>query len=154
MKKKIVREIEQAAKAAGVLTRESLLSWAERHRKSAVASRLEWDDTKAGREYRLEQCRQLIVDVKCVIEKSDDILVRVRAYASLPTARATGGGYVHVSTIHADEQKTIEAIKQKAAEALAMVKAYSNFIDGCPERTGAISEIITEGNTMIRDSLP
>lgn len=52
-------------------------------------NRLEWDDTVAAHQHRLEQCRQMIRSVKVKWRETDDGPVRsVRAFHSLPNEQA------------------------------------------------------------------
>lgn len=72
-----------------LVTAEEILSWAERHRDSAWAAELEWNDRKAGREHRLNQIRQIIITLEITIGQ------RTRRFYSLSIDRHNrrGGGY-------------------------------------------------------------
>jgi hypothetical protein len=78
-----------------LVTAEEILAWAERHRKSAWAAELEWNDKRAGREHRLNQVRQIIVTLEITIGD------RTRRFYSLSIDRNNkrGGGYRDIKDI-------------------------------------------------------
>jgi hypothetical protein len=78
-----------------LVTAEEILVWSERHRKSAWAHELEWNDKKAGREHRLNQIRQVIITLEITIGD------RTRRFYSLSIDRNNrrGGGYRDITDI-------------------------------------------------------
>jgi hypothetical protein len=78
-----------------LVTAEEILVWSERHRKSAWAAELEWNDKRAGREHRLNQIRQVIVTLEITIGD------RTRRFYSLSIDRNNkrGGGYRDIKDI-------------------------------------------------------
>jgi hypothetical protein len=78
-----------------LVTAEEVLAWAERHRKSAWAAELEWNDKLAGREHRLNQVRQVIITLEITIGE------RTRRFYSLSIDRHNrkGGGYRDIKDI-------------------------------------------------------
>jgi hypothetical protein len=78
-----------------LVTAEEILAWAERHRKSAWAAELEWNDRRAGREHRLNQVRQIIITLEITIGE------RTRRFYSLSIDRHNkmGGGYRDIKDI-------------------------------------------------------
>lgn len=78
-----------------LVTAEEILTWAEKHRNSAWAAELEWNDKKAGREYRLNQVRQIIITLEITIG------ARTRRFYSLSIDRNNrrGGGYRDIKDI-------------------------------------------------------
>lgn len=61
-----------------------------RNPRTALHKRFEWDDTEAGKAYRLWQARQIISIAVLVVHENRPAY---RAYVSLPSDRQTGGGY-------------------------------------------------------------
>jgi hypothetical protein len=61
-RKKIAAELEslRVASGDGSLSPVAILAWASAHPKSALYGTFEWDDTKAAKEHRLWQARQMI----------------------------------------------------------------------------------------------
>jgi len=68
---------------------------------TALHSRFEWDDSKAGHEYRLWQAREIIrVRVKMFKQNDEMTTIRVRELVSLPKDRKTpGGGYRSIDDV-------------------------------------------------------
>lgn len=71
-------KVDQEIKSinGGEATPEEILSFAEKHPDSELYKCFEWDDTKAAREYRLQQARKVIM-----------LLVRVSADKEKPVIR-------------------------------------------------------------------
>jgi hypothetical protein len=86
-------ELESLRNTDGLLIVEDIHDWANEHRDSAIAESLEWDDTVAGRQWRLQQLRQ-IIRVHLV---TDD---RVRTEISISVDRSQPkGGYRRVADV-------------------------------------------------------
>jgi len=80
------RELEALRDKMGTIHADHVVSWARANKKSALHTKFEWDDGKAGDQYRLMQARQLIT-LHVVTEGGDPKVV------SLRFDRARGGGY-------------------------------------------------------------
>lgn len=61
-------------------------------------SRFEWDDEKAGHEYRLIQARRLIVSVRFRVDESG-FSGTIQAYVHVPTVGGVEGEYVPASIL-------------------------------------------------------
>lgn len=82
----------------GILQPEVAVAWAEKHRSSALHSALEWNDEKAGHQFRLQQVRQLII-INIRNEEG------VREAISLSVDRhQPGGGYRELHTVLASKK--------------------------------------------------
>lgn len=68
------------------------VKWARGHPSSALYASLEWDDSVAGEQYRIQQVRQLIA---VFIEPVHN----VRQYVSLSVDRVEGGGYRDINSV-------------------------------------------------------
>ena len=79
----------------GVIKVEAAHSWAQNHQASALYKALEWDDQKAGYEFRLIQIRRLVAIHLVDVEEHREVL-------SLSIDRPTGGGYRKVPDIMSD----------------------------------------------------
>jgi hypothetical protein len=79
----------------GLIVPERAEGWAAAHPKSDLAKRLEWDNTKAGRLYRVNQIRQLIISLEITMGPT------TRRFYSLSIDRhnAMGGGYRDIEEI-------------------------------------------------------
>jgi hypothetical protein len=86
----------RALERDGLLKPEDVHVWADANRESAVAQRLEWNNRRAGYQYRLTQIRTLIriyiVDVTgepVTVSLSLDRAEPGGGYRNLPTVKAT-----------------------------------------------------------------
>jgi hypothetical protein len=79
----------------GLIVAERAEAWAASHPKSDLAKQLEWDNSKAGRLYRINQIRQLIVSLEITMGPT------TRRFFSLSIDRhnAMGGGYRDIEEI-------------------------------------------------------
>jgi len=92
----------------GVLQAEQVVSFAI-NKKTALHSEFEWDDTKAGYQYRLGQARKIIVSVIIVPMKNKPI----QAYVSLVSDRVNpGGGYRRTETVLSNKELRAELLLQ------------------------------------------
>jgi hypothetical protein len=82
----------QTASPDGMLHCEKAVDWAQKNKTSALYSALEWDNRKAGQQYRLWQMRRL-VEIHVISAGNAPTLV------SLSVDRAKGGGYRAVSDV-------------------------------------------------------
>ena len=98
----------KAADPDGLLLAPKAVAWAAEHPESALHKALEWDDQVAGREYRINQVRQLI-RLHVVTAEGEPQLV------SLTFDRAGSGGYRDIS----DVLKSRELTEIMLADALA-----------------------------------
>jgi hypothetical protein len=86
--------------------------------------RFEWDDTKAGHEYRLWQARELIAVAVKVID-ADPKHEATRAYVSLVSDRGTpGGGYRTVDAVLRNRKWREEWYQQALEELREFERKY------------------------------
>lgn len=76
-----------------LLQAEKVVDWAQSHPDSELHGQFEWDDRKAGREFRIWQARRLI-SIHCVIEEGTRRLVSLTIDRPKP-----GGGYRDVNQV-------------------------------------------------------
>jgi hypothetical protein len=72
---------------------------------SALHAYFEWDDSKAGAEYRVWQARQ-VLRVAVVVMPSLNVETPVRAFVSLTPDRYGGGGYRTIAAISESSELT------------------------------------------------
>jgi hypothetical protein len=91
MDEKILRELEHIRKHSKdkLLHPEDIVAYAM-NENTALHSKFEWDDDKAGQEYRIWQARQLIKVVVRIIPRTN---VKTTVYVSLKSDRYGEGGY-------------------------------------------------------------
>jgi hypothetical protein len=129
MKAQLKDEIDALAKAApgGLLKPERVVEYAAKRRDSALHAEFVWDDTEAGRLYRVEQAKRLIRVYVVAVPPSD---VKVRALVSVPTDRAQGGGY-----------RTTAAVLRSSVRRQQMVEDAFKELLKFPQRYGYLPEL-------------
>jgi len=101
----------------GVLTPEAVVD-AAASLTSPLHSFFEWDDTKAGRHYRLQQARNLIGSLYITpLATATKVSVDVRAFPHIPGA---GGGYVSQGTVASSPDLAIRLVEQYDRELRAV----------------------------------
>lgn len=93
-----------------------------RDKANPLHDHFEWDDTKAGQAYRLQQAVMLIQQVTFLPADSDE---PVRAYVSLSSDRLARRGYRAMADVLSDRQLRAQLL----ADALAELKAFSSRYD-------------------------
>lgn len=86
---------------------------AARDKSSTLHSEFEWDDSVAANAYREQQARTII---RAVVIYEPSVGRRTRAYLSVPTDRADGGGYRKTSDILSNPDyvsQLVEEVKNK-----------------------------------------
>lgn len=81
------QELEMLQGRSATLNPRKVVDWAEKNPESALYHEFEWDDSKAAREYRLIQARELI---KTIVVYPSEMKPR---WVSLTIDRVKGGGY-------------------------------------------------------------
>lgn len=113
------------------LTPRSLLTWAKRHKKSALYQWLETQgafDPKRALEFAgLSFCRMALTRVKIEIPKGSGQSIRVRAAVSLPSDRKNKNGYRYTPHVLANEEQRQEALAQFAKDQEALLKKYEMY---------------------------
>lgn len=91
---------------------------------TALHSHFEWDDTEAARAFRLVQARTVIQLVFAVVTENTE---PVRAFISLPSDRATGGGYRSIKEVLSDEGRRGEMLRDVIERLAALKRKYSHL---------------------------
>jgi hypothetical protein len=111
-------------KSKGVLKAEDVVKYA-RNPKTALHSRFEWNNAKAGYEYRLWQARELI-RISVLILPIHNKPVRVRAYVSLTDDRTErGGGYRSTIDVLLDKNQRKKLLKEAFEEMKRFEEKYA-----------------------------
>ncbi len=132
-KRRLVAEIDALREGnEGRLDPAALVAWAENNPKSALYESFEWDNDKAGYQYRLSQARHIIheYDVEYIPAAGSER----KSFISVPILRPnqgekrTGGSYVPKSVVRTEETyrqsvldevtKTLQATKAKYSDLL------------------------------------
>jgi hypothetical protein len=111
-------ELEKVRKTnRGILRPEDIVE-AARPARSPLHECFEWDDSKAGQEFRLWQARHMI---RVCVMLVDGETEPIRAYVSMMGDRAEeGGGYRHMVDVMSDDDSRLRML----AEALNELKGF------------------------------
>lgn len=102
MKHEVREELNRIAKRDGILTQEAVVAEAKK-KNNPLHSEFEWDDTKAGAEYRLLQAAQMIRAHVTMVDNGES-KAPIRTFVSLSSDRTSGGGYRPMTEVMASEE--------------------------------------------------
>jgi hypothetical protein len=122
MAKSVVGELLAIKGKKEMLHPAEVVEWAQVHPQSALYSKFEWDDTKAGREWRLQQARQLI-RLHVVTEDGAPKMVNLRI------DRSRGGGYRDLKDVMNDEDLRTAMLSDCVADLRRVQARYSLIKD-------------------------
>lgn len=105
----------------GVLHPQHVVDFA-RDETTALHDRFEWDDTEAGKKYRLEQARHII---RVYVDVADDSVTEIRAWVSLPSDRETGGGYRKTRDVLSERERREELLQMALRDLMVFKRKYA-----------------------------
>lgn len=124
IRERVASELATLCKEHGGLRPERIHGWAKSHKDSAIHGRLQWDDSKAGYQYRLWQIRQLIVEVRVIYPDNKPRQV----YVSPVKERGKDGtGYQPLVDVMSDEEKRAAFLMQALAEYKRVGEKYKDL---------------------------
>jgi hypothetical protein len=112
----VASELERVRKinAQGRVTAQDVVDFASAHPKSALYEMFEWNDTEAGKAYRLIQAQRII---RSIIIHPPHVEQAIRAYVSIPSHRLEpGGGYTPVAVALTNDAWREQLYEQALAE--------------------------------------
>lgn len=105
----IQEELESIARQHdGVLLAGDVVDFAKDER-TELHNQFEWDDSKAGHNYRLWQARQIIRLHVTVLEHAR---TETRLFVSVKSDRSNGGGYRFTADVMSDGERRLELLKE------------------------------------------
>lgn len=107
----IREELEALTDKDRILRADRVVVWASKNRNSAIAGKLEWNNSKAAHEFRLIQVRHLI-EIHLFHQPEEPQYISLRTDRSEP-----GGGYRRMEDVLADRDLT-EMMMQDALKEL------------------------------------
>lgn len=121
-------ELEKIRKQAGELKPEPIVEAAtpEDH---PLHSRFEWDNSIAGHQYRLEQARMLIRQVRIEFVDSKEKVTTIRAYQAVRNEKAPGYTYVPSEEVAASPVLTDIVLMDMKREWKALQQRYGHFAE-------------------------
>ncbi len=112
---------------------------------SPLHKAFDWDDTKAGRKWRIHQARQLIKSIRVVIETSEQTF-KVPEYIRNPDKPAKKSGYIRTVTIATEETRAREALIAEFARAgsiLTRARQFAKFFGMVADIDRLIDDVTT-----------
>ena len=114
-----------ARKHNGLLRPENVVEAAEKDKKGVLGSCFEWSDTKAAREYRLWQAREIIMVHVIVLHKNTK---PTRVYVSMMNDRTRpGGGYRSIEVVLSDKILREQFLYEAKVELERFMAKYSQL---------------------------
>jgi hypothetical protein len=130
---KIKQELDAIAEANdGILKADAVVEFAK-NEDTALHSKFEWDDTKAGHQWRLAQARNIIrINVEMIKGSGSDMPVRMFVNLKSDRYNGDGGGYRRTVDVLTDEERRRQLLKEALADANAWRKRYKHIkeLDG------------------------
>lgn len=84
--------------------------------KSALHAYFDWDLKVAAQSWWEHQARQILISVRIEIPNAQGAPIRVREYVSLPSERATGGGYRPIRDVMSNARERAELLESALKE--------------------------------------
>ena len=117
-------ELESIAKKhRGILNPKHVVEFAK-NPKTALHKKFTWDDTKAAREYRLWQAREIIRVSVTVLDGDDKC---VRAFISLNNDRNANGGYRSIRDVLSSEELRLMMLNEILDEYKRIESKYNRY---------------------------
>jgi hypothetical protein len=116
-KTQLKTELEKVYKESGgdKLLPSHVVSWAEKHPKSALHRRFEWNDTVAGQKYRIYQARHIIEEIYLTPDYSK-FKYSAPEWISLTPDRVEGG-----------YRKLLDVLSDKEMRQQLLIDAFRDF---------------------------
>lgn len=118
----IKSELEALKTKDGLYQPDRIVKWAAVHKRSRLHAALEWDNAKAGNEYRLWQVRHLI---QLHIRQED----RTPQVVSLTIDRHQSGGYRELADVARVPELREVLLRDAINELLRVYQKYSYFVE-------------------------
>lgn len=118
-------ELERIREKHGVLSAEKVVE-ESRSEESVLHRVFEWDDAKAAAEYRLQQARTLIGNIRVVVTETQ-VTGRIRAFVNVVTEDYGKRTYVPLQRAMADKVAADDLLKQAKADMDSFVVKYSSL---------------------------
>lgn len=123
---KVINELKRIAEASGgVLLPEAVVESA-RPARSVLHDQFQWDDSEAGKAYRLWQARQLI-SVSVELIDSNDPATLSKVFVSLAEDRRAGVGYRSLVSVMSDDTMRERLLRDALAQMEFFEKKYQRL---------------------------
>lgn len=126
MKREIKEALDEIAQGdeSGRLQPHAIVERAKA-RSSILHKCFTWEDGKAAALWRLEEARSLIRSYSVVIEQKPPLMTR--AYVSLKSVRAKGGGYTPIQHVLSDAELHQEMLRDALEDVAEVERRYGHL---------------------------
>lgn len=113
----------------GAVTKEAFLE--ESRPEDAPTHRMfEWDDAKAAEKYRLVQSKNIINNLKVVIQKNDEEPMALKAFVNVSTgSQCSSGRYIRIEAAIADDRSRGVMYRNALAELGTFKRKYRELTE-------------------------
>lgn len=118
--------LERIEKRDGAVTKEAFLE-ESRPEDSPTHAMFEWNDGIAAEKYRLEQSRWIIADVVVTIEREEEPVKKVAAFANVTLGKHKKAEYNSIEIAMEDEDKRKAVLSNAFDELRAFETKYSEY---------------------------
>jgi hypothetical protein len=109
----------------GILRPIDVVLWAEKHPKSLLYGKFNWDDASAGHQFRLIQARH-IINVRVTTVKTE----QTRMFVSVQSQRSLkDGGYHSIEDVLDDPNLYAETLKEAKQELVRIRNKYRHIVE-------------------------
>ena len=124
----VLDELKVIEERDGILQPKAVVDFA-RDPNTELHNKFEWDDAKAGEQYRIEQARHLIRVQVTFLKKNENENVPIQAYVSLTDDRYAEGGYRSIVSILSDDEMREKMLKDARRELNIFRRKYQSLVE-------------------------
>lgn len=99
---KVGKELEEI-ESFGEITPERVLGYAERHKRSELYKCFEWDDSEAGRKYRLAQASRVLCNIS--VEIKEEPVRKQRIYVNVVSSKSGIKTFKNIKDVLEDDEE-------------------------------------------------
>ena len=142
LRAKAIKALEQRG---GQVTAAALVK-AAASPKHALHNEFEWDDTKAGAKYRLDQARGIIASVR-INRMQGERRVSSVAYIRNPTLPSAEPGYVSITRLRTEGEAAEDALRQEVDRIQSCIER-AREIAGALDLVGLFDDLLEAAITL------
>lgn len=122
---KVGSELEKL-EVLGELTNDMIVDYAKNHPKSELFKCFEWNDTEAGRKYRLYQASQILSSISVKI--TEEPVQKQKVYYSIKSAETKKKVFKNIKDIVENDEEYLQLIDKASEELNACKDKYETLI--------------------------
>lgn len=123
----LVGEELEEIERQGEVTKEHILEYAQRHKDSELYKCFEWDDTEAGRKYRLQQANTILCSIS--IEIKEEPVRKQRVYVSVKSSNSGDRVFKNIKDVLEDDEEYKQLVDKARREFENCKEKYEELIN-------------------------